>query len=364
MGAPQPLMPHGYGPPPFHPAYYPNQGSAPWMQPGPHRPLPAKRSGKGVVGCLIVAAVLLFIGAPITLIAIGLAVSGDEQQVTKTDPVIVPTVQKPVTPLTPEQAMESAFKFGTCNDYTRERSYPDYAAKRNHGSAHALTGKVLLLHLRLKSASYPWTTAQTRTVENAMILAERYYEDMAVKDGQSLAVDSVVWDVNTSFAPTPFALDTRKLMTANAMRLYRDEARSAAEIGLQKSLSRVVADAGIAKGYNEVAFFIHMPMDTQARDFAFAALQSDNKDYAEAAFIFVPRGRDFGNFSVTIAHEGLHLFGADDLYRIRNIPPEESREVMNAYCTGFGQAVMLDATKYAIGWRKVPPVRPYPFTDW
>jgi hypothetical protein len=122
-----------------------------------------------------------------------------------------------------------------------------------------------------------------------------------------------------------------------------------------------VADEFKKGGYDQVAFLIYFPVKTEARDFAYSAYRS-NADEAEAAFLFAPATiTDFGHFAVTVTHEGLHLFGADDLYRLQNLDKTDVHDIMGEYCTGFRQATINDATAYSIGWSDTPPARPYRF---
>jgi hypothetical protein len=73
--------------------------------------------------------------------------------------------------------------------------------------------------------------------------------------------------------------------------------------------------------------------------------------------------RDLGDFAVTVSHEGLHLFGADDLYRMRTVDPGDAHDIMAEACNGFRQATIGDATAYAVGWLATPPRRPYPIVN-
>jgi hypothetical protein len=60
------------------------------------------------------------------------------------------------------------------------------------------------------------------------------------------------------------------------------------------------------------------------------------------------------------AHEGLHLFGADDLYRLTPEDAGDSNDLMSV-CRGFSGNGIEDATAWAIGWLDAPPARRYRF---
>jgi hypothetical protein len=63
------------------------------------------------------------------------------------------------------------------------------------------------------------------------------------------------------------------------------------------------------------------------------------------------------------AHEGLHLFGADDLYNIDKARDYAVRDIMNHLPRYLFEARIDSITAYAIGWLADQPEAPFPIED-
>jgi len=109
------------------------------------------------------------------------------------------------------------------------------------------------------------------------------------------------------------------------------------------------------EGYEEIAFLLHLPIPTEARDFAYPAAEGAEP---EVAVIFALQPLD--SMAPAAAHEALHLFGAGDLYALTVFDDRDSRDVMRAACRGFADLEIREMTAYAIGWRNAKPARAYP----
>lgn len=272
-------------------------------------------------------------------------------------PVAIPSI----TPLTtkPDRVAEGAWSSGNCGDFSKERDLPAYQVGRDSGSAQELRGRTAGLVLKLHSSSLSWTKANELSVDRATLMAQRFYLTQAQKRGIELKFDIIPWELKTAFDVPKLALDGNQRLGSDVMDQIRDGSRTAIETALGARLERVIAE--IRKtGYDNVAFFVFLPVKTSARSFAVPSYRSAPKDYAEAAYLFVPTN-DFGHFAVTVAHEGMHLFGADDIYRIKNVDKRDDDDVMGEYCTGFLKAKVGDATAFAVGWLPTPPARGYRF---
>ncbi|MEO8800765.1 MAG: hypothetical protein ABI551_22940 [Polyangiaceae bacterium] len=352
---------------------YPAQ--AQWAAPGQMRPLPSRKpsSGLGVVAILV----LVFVGLPVLFVVIGvgvalaLAVSQSGASTTTTEqeqPITLPDTHA-LTPITTKGTAteEAAWESGYCGDFSKERDHDDYVATRNEGSAKVLRGKVAIVNIHLTSPSLKWTKLADSDATQAAQLAQRFLAAEAARyKVTDLRLDVIPWSLNTALDLPGLATGSNDLLTVDTMRFIRDSSRLAVETALGAHLESVVADLR-RDGYAQVGFIIYLPVTTQARDFAFMAYNTQPPDDPELGFIFTPIGRnlttEFGHLSVTTAHEALHLFGADDLYRIRRLDKTDAHDVMGEYCTGFKQATLLDATAYSVGWTSTAPKRPYRFVD-
>ena len=359
---------HGYR----DPRYVGPQGAAP----GPARHLPPKK--KSGAGSVIMVLLFVFVGIPALFVVLGIGIAvvaaianGDDASTAEQEqPINLPDTHalKPIQSTAKQNAIEDrAWEGGFCGDFSKERDRDEYFATRNEGSAKVLRGKVAILNIHLTSPSLRWTKTADTDATEAEQLAQRFIlQEAARYKIPNLQFDVIPWALTTSLELPGLATNSNDLLDVDTMRAIRDSSRLQVETALGTHLESVVSDLRKA-GYAEVGFIIYFPVSTEARDFAFMAYNTQPPDDPELGFIFTPIGKnlstEFGHLSVTIAHEALHLFGADDLYRIRGLDKTDQHDVMGEYCSGFKQATLLDATAYSIGWIQTPPKRPYPFVD-
>jgi len=361
--------PHPFGSWPYNPRsdVAPGYVGASWAAPAPYRPLPPRQRKRSGAGCCVGAAIVVLggigvIGTALIIAAIAAGTpSGPEP------PAPVPTSEPPVPapePPSPKRTEPEpeAWVTGVCRDVSRERNKSSYDATRGNGSARRLRGKVVVLHIRLDARKATWTHEGEHRVEQAALLQQRFYTQNARRYRvDDLTLEVIPWALKTpadlpSLEPRPDGrLDER------AAEQLRDGSKRAIETALGEHLEQTVARMH-REGYDEVGMIVYLPVTTSAREFAWSALRPTPSSYPEVAYMFSPL-RNFGDFAVTVSHEGLHLFGADDLYRMRTADPGDAHDVMGEACTGFRQATIGDATAYAIGWLSTAPKRPYAIVD-
>ena len=103
--------------------------------------------------------------------------------------------------------------------------------------------------------------------------------------------------------------------------------------------------------------FLHL--NKQARSFALPCTYRWCEE--EYTFILEPiKDPRWQSLHYTIAHEGLHLFGADDLYNIENAKSYATNDIMH-YASRYLEDSEIDSlTAYAIGWSDFKPHTPFP----
>ena len=103
--------------------------------------------------------------------------------------------------------------------------------------------------------------------------------------------------------------------------------------------------------------FLHL--NKQARSFAWPCTYRWCEE--EYTFILEPiKDPRWQSLHYTIAHEGLHLFGADDLYNIENAKTYATNDIMH-YASRYLEDSEIDSlTAYAIGWSDFKPHTPFP----
>ncbi|MBL8608371.1 MAG: hypothetical protein JNL38_13690 [Myxococcales bacterium] len=355
-------------PPPAQAPYDPRYVGPHWAAPGPYRQLPPPKRSSGS-GCLIAALVVggllfVFVVLPLAVVvAIGSA-EGDEDPDRDYGPPTGVTTGVPVTQLgtTESAGVKKARSTGVCSEVTNERWGTTYEARRDDGSAPRLRGKVAILHVRLGGGAAAWPKSLQSRVDEAAITQGAFYRAEARARGIPLEVDMFPWSLADAPVSMPtLTIDSHQSLDLATQRLLKVRAREGIQMSVAEPLESVVADFK-RKGYDSVAILTYFPQSTQARNFAWYASSSDPKNDPEIAIVF-PRKDELTHLSVTVAHEGLHLFGAYDLYRLKRVGPDDRHDIMGEYCTGLKQARIGDATAYGIGWTDDKPDRPYTIVD-
>jgi hypothetical protein len=245
-----------------------------------------------------------------------------------------------------------------------ERRSAAYEARRDDGSAPRLRGRVAIVHVRMGGGEKAWSTSLKVRIDEAALVTQRFYLDQAKRYGiKDLKVDMIPWSLAAAPMVVPALAPNRaNQLDITVQRQLKVNAKRAVELGFGQSMESVVASYK-ARGYDAVAFLVYLPQYTTARDFAWYASKSDPPDDPEIAILF-PQRDELLHLSVAVAHEALHLFGAYDLYRLRDTDPADKADIMGDYCNGFRQTTIGDATAYGIGWIDRAPKRPYAIIDW
>lgn len=377
----RPAHPWGQYPYAYRPPVDPRYVGPQWAAPGPRVPLPPRASGPS--GCLIagiVAAVFfVFIGIPFVIfIGIGIfaVATSDGTAPTATTsptytstPTSTPTGKPTALPTAPvatvaTPSVKNAETTGSCTEVNSERLETTYQARRDDGSAPRLRGRVAVIHIRMGGGEASWPTTLKVRIDEAAMVSRDFYAEQARRRGiKDLKIDMIPWSLTSAPMVVPTLIPNRaNNLDVTVQRELKVNAKRAVELSTGSSMDSVVASYR-AKGYDAVAFLVYLPQSTTARDFAWYAAKTDPTNDPEVAIIF-PKRDELLHLSVAVAHEALHLFGAYDLYRLRDTDPGDKHDIMGDYCNGFRQTTLGDATAYGIGWTNTPPDRPYRFVDW
>lgn len=118
----------------------------------------------------------------------------------------------------------------------------------------------------------------------------------------------------------------------------------------------------IRKQENADQAIMHIQIERDQRSFAHRCRRRCSSD-SEYSYIFESaRSKRWQSMEYTQAHETLHLFGAADLYNIRNARYYAHRDIMN-YPSRFLSASTLEPlTAYAVGIYNKKPETPFPVT--
>jgi hypothetical protein len=248
--------------------------------------------------------------------------------------------------------IDDPFYVGYCAP-SPERSRPKYS--KLAGAQTALKGRVVLVHLLVDAPGVRWTEVDRDRVNTTAFAVAKLYQREAQRYGVELDLTTVPWPITTSIAIPNLTPGERDVLSDATARALEDAVRKGLQQAEQETLAHVEREYK-EQGYDHVAFIAYLPAVSSARSFANA---HGNRDPTPGlAFVF-DSGSVVAMASVA-AHEGLHLFGADDLYRLYPGDPADDHDIMSA-CRGFQGNGIAEATAWAIGWEREPPARAYRF---
>ncbi len=228
----------------------------------------------------------------------------------------------------------------------------------NWGSAPELKGRVHLVAL-LMAGQNEWTNEMRAMVDGAMVGVCRFYEREAATYGVApvaCSAETMSLEHTHVLMPPLLADERARIDDASADAVKRATERAVRE-ALGQTLARV--SRGFRRDYDGVAFFSFSPDASGLRDWAWPGGPGwAARDAPELSLVFAQG--DVLELAYTLAHEGLHLFGADDLYEIIGVGAGDEKDVMNEWCrTIGGEARVRDTTAYSVGWLEEPPARSY-----
>jgi hypothetical protein len=305
----------------------------------------------GVVGILIYAVATRGVEAP----AAGGAATTPPRAASAAPTVALP----PPLPASADREVAAALAGGTCRRNDLERTKTSYlTATVGRGAAGALRGRVAIVHVKMAMTGAAWTPQGSR----AVTVTAGAVRDYLLREGRrfraDLSIDAIEWPLATRFTMPQVRTDARGRVRTDDGENLRKTTRAAIEAAIGQPLQQL-ADGMRRGGYANVAFVVHFPGGPRGiRDFAVPVGSPGHA--VELAYVLDP---DWNATSRTmlVAHELLHLFGADDLYEVRNIAPDDVNDIMNAQCEGVGPTHVGEATAFSVGWLPKPPARSYAF---
>lgn len=340
------------------------------MNAGPPVPTAPEKKRSGCVTGLIVVVVLIAVAAVLGVVGIlvfAVATRGVEAPAASAGsaapsrPAAPRVALPPPLSATADRDVAMALAGGTCRRNDLERTKTSYlTATVARGAASALRGRVAIVHVKMSMTGATWTPQGSRSVT----VTAGAVRDYLLREGRrfhvtDLAIDAIEWPLATRFTMPQVRVDARGRVRADDGENLRKTTRAAIEATIGQPL-QVMADGMRRGGYANVAFVVHFPHGPRGiRDFA-VPVGSPGRA-VELAYVLDP---DWNATSRTmlVAHELLHLFGADDLYEVRNIAPDDVNDIMNAQCEGVGPTHIGETTAFSVGWLPRPPARAYAFS--
>jgi len=123
------------------------------------------------------------------------------------------------------------------------------------------------------------------------------------------------------------------------------------------SLRQWLAALVTQEAADQVMLVVHSPQN--ARSFTSMCRRGGDCDW-EISLVYVPNGpATWDGLGFTLAHEGLHQFGAGDLYNVSGAADYATTDVMHYLSARLEYAEVGDLTAWAVGWARNPPITPF-----
>lgn len=241
------------------------------------------------------------------------------------------------------------------NDINRERNKRKaYLASPHVGPAGELRGRIALIYIFLVDAGRRgWSLRDRDYVLSTWHLSQNWLAAKARQYGHSI-----------KFVQRSFLVDRdpqiKRLRVGEVSNKF-------------KNVNQVIALVARQLGSPDLLSFTQKVKQQEHADEAMVLLQlaRDGRSFASrcmyrcsnqgefAVLLESPRSKKWQSLQYAQAHESLHLFGADDLYNIRDAKYYEVRDIMN-YPSSRLQASTLDVlTAWAVGLKPFKPTAPF-----
>ena len=235
---------------------------------------------------------------------------------------------------------------------TEERPRSFYTLMRNFGPAKHLTGKTVVAYLFIETDQSQWSSLDRQQAISTLEFAQRWY----TKQAKNYQVAEPIF-VNRVFHIEGDPMMSRFHSTLSIQSPSDDFARYAvSKLGFDTP-TQLLKKVKQEEQADNAMLFLHL--NKQARSFAWPCTYRWCEE--EYTFILEPiKDPRWQSLHYTIAHEGLHLFGADDLYNIENAKSYATNDIMH-YASRYLEDSEIDSlTAYAIGWSDFKPHTPFP----
>jgi hypothetical protein len=241
------------------------------------------------------------------------------------------------------------------HDINRERNHRDvYLASPHVGPASELKGKVALIYVFLvDSSGNSWSLRDRSYVENTWHQAQAWLQEKARRYGSQV-----------SFSQRLFLVDKNpriaRLRVGDVSNQFKHVDQVAMLAAKQLGFPSVLAftdHINQEEHADQAMLLFHLARD--GRSFASRCLRRCSNLGEFVVLLESARSKKWQSLQYAQAHESLHLFGADDLYNIRNAKYYEVRDIMN-YPSSQLQASTLEAlTAWSVGLDARKPDAPF-----
>lgn len=233
------------------------------------------------------------------------------------------------------------------NNQTERNKRTRYISGNNLGLAKTLTNKITVAYIYINdNANHEWT-AQRRLLNQTLfdnVLA--FYQ----REGERYQQGKLDIDVRYFVMRSPKGIGKNMLRKYGTFTFLQQHFLQQSNY---RDFDEFIADLQ-GKEQREVAIVFHT--NHQARSYAFRCKKNDGSCGFEHAMLTedISLKKQAWLIPQVQAHEILHLFGADDLYQIRQAKDFAVTDIMNYHSRELRYASIDPITAWAIGWRERP----------
>jgi len=225
-----------------------------------------------------------------------------------------------------------------------------YRASRNTGPAAALRGRVVVAYVLVDPAGpRRWTDVDRVFARSTLARVERWYVAKAAARGV-VAPEFVdrVFEVPLAGGDLPVFPDVDRARST-ALQLVTNLGHDSLRQWFAALIGEEAAD--------QVMLVVHTPQN--ARSFSSICTRGGYCD-SELSLVYVSNGpTSWDGLAFTLAHEGLHLFGAGDLYNVSGAADYATTDVMHYLSARLEYADVGDLSAWAVGWARNKPSTPF-----
>lgn len=229
-----------------------------------------------------------------------------------------------------------------------------YQASPHVGPAAALKGKIVVVYVFLTDAALQsWSIRKRDFVMNNWAMAEKWMQK-----------NSKQYSSELSFVHRLFVVDKnpyiKRLQVGDYDKNFINADKVAQLVAENFGFSDMLSfmkDIKKQENADQALLLLHLARD--GRSFASRCMFRCQSD-AEYVFLMEqPDSKFWQSLGYAQAHETLHLFGADDLYNIRQAKFYAVRDIMNYPSNILNASTLDDITAYAIGLTDTEPKTPF-----
>ncbi|MBT4498619.1 MAG: hypothetical protein HOC74_12900, partial [Gemmatimonadetes bacterium] len=235
----------------------------------------------------------------------------------------------------------------------------EYVASPGLGPSGRLRGRVVIAYVFIDDGKESrWSKRNRQAVLGSMDRVEKWYGQWAERyggEGLEFVRRVFVYDRDPLLRNAFEELINRDVQTGY------DLAERMVELEGAETVNGFLERLRVEERADQVVLLLHV--NKQSRSYA---LRCSYGCWSEAEYAFLFQTNSFNDWDALLyaqAHEGLHLFGADDLYNIDKARDYAVRDIMNHLPRYLFEARIDSITAYAIGWLADQPEAPFPIED-